>query len=254
MRSNDAQREAYNGMLPKVSEFYARIPLNEGLWRRIEAFAQSDEAGQLAGARRRLLEETLGDFRQNGADLPAEKKQRLREVQAELARLTQTFSENVLDSTNAWELIVEDERRLAGLPPTVKATLRGEAEARGLGSEEQPVWRITLKATSYVPVLEYAEDESLRREVWQGATTIGRGGEYDNTHLIQQILDLRHEKAALLGKEHFADHVLERRMARAGRQAMQFVEELHAKTRPAFRRDTEALAAFRAREPLATGQ
>ncbi len=248
VRSNDAQRQAYNRMLPAVSEFYARIPLNEGLWKRIEAYSRSADAAQLTGARKRLLEETLADFRQNGADLPAEKKQRLEEVQAELAKLTQKYSENILDSTNAWDLIIEDESRLAGLPPTVKATLRGDAEAKGLGSAQRPVWRITLKAPSFVPVLTHADDESLRREVWKGSTSIGYGGQYDNTGLIWKILDLRHEKAALLGKEHFADHVLERRMARAGKAAMQFVAELHAKTRLAFERETGELEQFRAQQ------
>jgi oligopeptidase A len=248
VRSSDAQRLAYNRMLPSVSEFYARIPLNEGLWKRIEKYSLSEDAAKLSATHRRLLDETLADFRQNGADLPAGKKQRLEQVQAELARLTQKYSENVLDSTNAWELIIEDESRLAGLPPTVKATLRGEAEASGLGSDDHPVWRITLKAPSFVPVLEYAEDESLRREVWEGSTTIGYGGLYDNTGLIWKILDLRHEKAVLLGREHFADHVLERRMAKAGGRAMQFVEDLHQRTRQAFERESEELEQFRARQ------
>jgi oligopeptidase A len=254
VRSNDAQRQAYNRMLPAVSEFYARIPLNEGLWKRIEAYSRSQDAAKLTGARKRLLDETLADFRQNGADLPAEKKQRLEVVQAELARLTQKYSENILDSTNAWEMIVKDESRLAGLPPTVKATLRGEAEARGLGSDDRPVWRVTLKAPSFVPVLTYADDESLRREVWEGSTTIGYGGQYDNTELIWKILDLRHEKATLLGKEHFADHVLERRMAREGETAMQFVAELHGKTKPAFEREIRELEQFRAQQTSAAAE
>ncbi len=248
VRNNDAQREAYNRMLPQVSEFYAGLPLNAGLWKRIEAYSRSEEAATLRGARKRLLDETLADFRQNGADLPAEKKQRLETVQAELARLTQKYSENVLDSTNAWELLIEDEGRLAGLPPTVKATLRAEAEAKGLGSEEHPVWRITLKAPSFIPVLEYADEAALRRAVWQGSTTIGHGGQYDNTELIWQILDLRHEKAALLGKEHFADHVLERRMAGEGEKAMQFVVDLHGRTQQAFEREIDAVERFRAQQ------
>ena len=246
VRNNDAQRQAYNRMLPRVSEFYAALPLNEGLWERIEAYSNSEEAGRLTGARKRLLDETLADFRQNGADLPVEKKQRLEQVQAELARLTQKYSENVLDSTNAWELVIEDERRLAGLPPTARATLRGEAEARGLGSDSQPVWRITLKVPSFMPVLQHADDAELRREVWEGSTSIGHGGQYDNTELIWQILDLRHDKAALLGKEHFADHVLERRMAKAGEKAMQFVDDLHDRTRPAFEGEVGELEQFRA--------
>ena len=81
VRNNDAERQAYNRMLPRVSEFYAGLPLNEGLWKRIEAYSRSEEAGTLSGARRRLLDETLADFRQNGADLAADKKQRLEQVQ-----------------------------------------------------------------------------------------------------------------------------------------------------------------------------
>jgi oligopeptidase A len=246
VRNNDAQRQAYNRMLPRVSEFYASLPLNEGLWKRIEAYSRSEEAGRLTGTRRRLLDETLADFRQNGAGLPAEKKQRLEQVQAELARLTQKYSENVLDSTNAWDLVIDDQARLTGLPPTARATLRGEAAAKGLGSDSQPVWRITLKVPSFMPVLQHADDTELRRQVWQGSTSIGHGGQYDNTELIWQILDLRHEKAALLDKEHFADHVLERRMAKEGAKAMQFVEDLHDRTRQAFKREVRELEQFRA--------
>lgn len=246
VRNDDAQREAYNRMLPRVSEFYARIPLNQGLWNRVETYSQTGEARHLTGARLRLLEETIADFRQNGADLPPEKKKRLEEVQAELAKLTQKYSENILDSTNAWELLVEDRSRLAGLQATSLATLRGEAKAKGLGTDEEPVWRITLKAPSFLPVLEHADDEALRREVWEGTTTIGRGGDFDNSELVWQILDLRHEKAALLGKEHFADHVLERRMAKTGEAARKFVEDLHERTRAAFERETAELEQFRA--------
>lgn len=248
VRNSDALREAHNAMLPQVSEFYAGIPLNEGLWKRVAAYAESEGARSLTGARKRLLEETVADFKQNGADLAPEKKRRLEEVQAELAKLTQKYSENVLDSTNAWELIVEDEERLAGLPKTAKATLRGEAKAKGLGSEEKPVWRITLKAPSFIPVLEHAHDAELRRQVLEGSTTIGWGGDFDNTGLVWRILDLRHEKAALLGKEHFADHVLERRMAKTGEAALQFVEDLHSRTKAAFDRETRELETFRATE------
>ena len=251
VRNSATQREAYNRMLTRVSEFYASLPLNLGLWQRIEAYARTDDAAKLSGAEKRLLDETLADFRQNGADLPAEKQKRLEAVQAELARLTQKYAENVLDSTNAWELIIADENRLAGLPPTARAILRGEAVAAGLGSDEKPVWRVTLKAPSFIPVLEHADDASLRQDVWRGSVSIGRGGEYDNTALIWQILELRNEKAALLGKEHFADHVLERRMAKLGIEAMQFVEDLHDRTKQAFERECAELEQFRAQQ---TGQ
>ncbi len=245
VRNSDELREAYNAILPEVTQLYSRIPLNEGLWKRIKAYAATVEAAGLSGVKARLLDETVKEFVSNGADLPVEKKQRLEEVQSELAKVTQKFSENVLDSTNAWDLILEDDARLTGLPDTAKAVLQSEAAAKDLGSEDKPVYRITLKAPVYFPILEYAEDESLRREVWNGSATVGRDGDYDNTGNIRDILRLRQEKAAILGKANFADQVLEERMAKNGQSALDFVEDLAVRTQPFFANDIEELAAFR---------
>ncbi|MEM6279708.1 MAG: M3 family metallopeptidase [Verrucomicrobiota bacterium] len=248
VRNSDELREAYNVMLPKVTQFYARIPLNEALWKRIKAYSETAEAADLSGVQRRYLEETVNDFVRSGADLSPDKKARLEEVQSELAKVTQKFSENVLDSTNAWDLVLEDDSRLGGLPDTAKAVLESEAKAKDLGTEEAPVYRITLKAPVYFPILEYAEDESLREEVWRGSITVGQGGEYDNTKLIEEILELRREKAVLLEKANFADQVLEERMAKNGETALHFVEDLAEKTMPFFRREIEELEAFRREE------
>lgn len=248
VRNNDAQREAYNAMLPKVSEFGTGISLNAELYARIEAYSTTDEAKSLTGAKKRLLDETLADFRENGAALPADKKERLEEVQAELAQITQKFSENVLDSTNAWELIVTDESRLAGLPKTAKATLRGNAKAKDLGTDDEPVWRIILQVPSYFPVLEYCHDASLRKEVWEGSSAVGAEGKYDNTALIWDILRLRQEKAEILGKANFADKILERRMAKTGQAALDFTEELYEKCVDAFKAENDELRQFRADE------
>ncbi|NNE93862.1 MAG: M3 family peptidase, partial [Verrucomicrobiales bacterium] len=246
VRNNDDQREAYNKMLPEVTEFSSSIHLNEGLWKRVKAYSETENAKALTGAKRRLLEESLTDFRESGADLSADKKERLEEVQSELAKLTQKFSENVLDSTNDWDLIIEDESRLAGLPPTAKGILLSEAKSKDLGTEEIPVWRVTLKFPVYFPVLEFADDESLRKEVWEGANTIGRTGKWDNTELIWKILKLRQEKAGLLGKSQFADQALSRRMAKNGETALNFVEDLHGKTAPFFQKEVEELQQFKA--------
>lgn len=245
VRNSDELREAYNAMLPEVTQFYSRIPLNEGLWKRIKAYAETDEAKALTGVEARLLDETVKDFVRSGADLPEDEKSKLEEVQSELAKVTQKFSENVLDSTNAWDLILEDDARLEGLPETAKAVLQSEATAKDLGSEENPVYRITLKAPVYFPVLEYADDESLRREVWEGSITVGNEGAHDNTENIREILRLRQEKARILGKENFADQVLEERMAKNGETALSFVEDLAKRTQPFFLNEIEELAAFR---------
>ena len=250
VRNNDALREAYNEMLPKVTQFYSRISLNEALWNRLKAYSESDDAASLTGVRKRFLEETIKDFVRSGADLPPAEKERLEKVQSELAEVTQKFSENVLDSTNAWELILEDDSRLTGLPDTAKAVLQAEAASKDLGTEENPVYRITLKAPVYFPVLEYADDDDLRREVWEGSITVGKAGEWDNTSLIQRILKLRQEKASILGKANFADQVLEERMAGDGETALSFVEDLAAKTMGFYEKEIDELAAFRKeREP-----
>lgn len=250
VRNSDALREAYNEMLPKVTQFYSRIPLRAELWKRIKSYSETEEAKSLTGVKKRLLDETVTDFVRSGADLGDEDKKRLEEVQSELAEVTQKFSENVLDSTNAWELIIEDESRLAGLPETAIGVLRAEAAAKDLGTDEEPVYRVTLKAPVYFPIFEYAEDEALRREVWEGSITVGNEGEWNNTALIKKILRLRQEKATLLGKENFADQVLEERMAKTGATALSFVEDLGQKTKSFFQKDIDELIAFRKeREP-----
>ncbi len=244
--NSDELREAFNAMLPKVTDFYSGIHLNEGLWNRLKAYSETEEAKALTGVSKRLLEETLLDFKESGADLPEDQKARLREVEKELSQKTQKFSENVLDSTNAWELIVEDEARLKGLPPTAKETAQADALKKGHGTEQEPKWRFTLHAPSLIPVLEYVEDDSLRKEVWEASSKVGRTGDYDNTELVWEILRLRHEKAELLGEKHFADHVLKRRMAEDGSKALKFVEDLHARISDVFQGEVRDLEAYRA--------
>ncbi len=241
-------REAYNLMLPKVSEFSAKIPLNEGLWKRIKAYSETAEAKSLTGTRKRYLEETVTSFKNSGADLPEEKKKRMEEIQAELARITQKYSENCLDSVNAWELVIEDEADLSGLPDLAKEQALQSAKSKDLGSEENPNWRFTLQAPSMVPVLRYADKESLRRDVWMAFSEIATKEPLDNRPLVSQILDLRHEKAKLLGFKHFADLVLNRRMAKTGERALAFEDEMHAKIKAQFDKETSELDTFRAEQ------
>ncbi|MBE2285918.1 MAG: M3 family metallopeptidase [Prosthecobacter sp.] len=241
-----ALREAHNKMLAEVSAFFAKIPLNEHLWDLLVTYSKTDEARKLAGVRKRALDEAMEGFIQAGADLPPEKKKRVEEIESELSQLTQKYSENVLDSTNKWELIIEDADKLRGLPPSAIDAARADAAAKGLGTAEKPVWRFTLKAPSMIPVMEYLEDEGIRRQVWEGSCSIGRGGEHDNTDLVWKILRLRNEKAKIMDKANFADHVLAHRMAKTGRSALRFIEDLHSRVREAFERETIELQEYRA--------
>jgi len=241
-------REAYNVVLPKVSTFYAGIPLNSGLWERLRTFAETPEARALTGVHRRLVDETLADFRQAGANLPAESRARLEAIQAELAQLTQRYAENVLDATNAWQLVVEDERRLAGLPAHAIAAARRNAAAKNLGTEESPRWRFTLHMPSQEPFMTYLEDADLRREMWTAAAAVGSHAPHDNTELVTRILTLRAEKAVVLGQTHFADLVLARRMAKTGARALAFLEDFQKRSALAFARENRELEEFKARQ------
>lgn len=244
--NSPALREAHNRMLPAVTSFYAKISLNEEIWDILLTYSQTDEARSLEGVQKRALDEVMDSFRQHGADLPPDKKQRLEQIESELSQITQKFSENVLDSTNAWDLIIDDPALLVGLPPSAMDAAQQDALAKGFGSIDAPQYRFTLKAPSLLPVLEYLENDDIRRQVWEASTRIGRSGDHDNTTLIWQILALRHEKALLLGKSHFADQVLQRRMAHTGAAALAFIEQLHARIKPAFDRETIQLQEFRA--------
>jgi oligopeptidase A len=240
-----ALREAQNAMLPRVSAFYAGIPLNSALWERLRTFANSPAAAGLTGIHRRFLNETVKDFRQAGADLSPEKRTRLEALQSELAQLTQTYSEHVLDATNAWQFVVGETEaaRLQGLPEHARAAARASAERKGIAG-----WRFTLQMPSQEPFMTYLEDEGLRREMWTAASQVGSRPPHDNTALINRILALRAEKAALLGLAHFADFAVERRMAKTGQRALDFINDLHTRAAGPFARECRELEEFRARE------
>jgi oligopeptidase A len=235
-------RAAYNAVQPKVAAFYSSLPLNEGLWNAINQYARAEEARTLSGARARFLKKTIDNFRRHGAELDPAGKKRLQEIDIELAQLTTKFSENVLDATNAFEIVVADESRLAGLPPIAIAAARQSAQAKGLEG-----WRFTLHQPSYIAAMTYLDDEDIRRDLYRAYNTRASGGPFDNRELIVRILRLRKEKAALLGYRDFADLVLEDRMAHNGDQAQAFLEQLREKTQAHFERENRELAEFAGR-------
>ena len=198
------------------------------------------------------MQETLADFRQAGAELPPAPKQRIAAIDAELSKLTQKYSEHVLDSTNAWELLIADEARLDGLPPSAKAAAAANAKAKAMASDghrpppQGSTWRFTLHAPSMLPVMQHLHDDTIRRQFWEASTGVGRSGETDNTPLVWQILQLRQEKATLLGHGHFADLTLQRRMAKTGGTALGFIEDLHTRIHPTFLAEYRQLAQYKA--------
>jgi oligopeptidase A len=233
-------RDAYNAVQPVVSSFYSGIALKPKLYDALKRFAQTAEAEALSPTKKRLLEKTLREFKRHGAELSDEGKARLRQIDVALAEKTTKFGQNVLDSTQSFELYVDDESRLAGLPETARHAARASAKAKGKSG-----YRFTLQAPSVVPVLTYAEDASLREAIYRAFNARATSGATDNRGLIMEILKLRDQRSALLGYADFSDLVLEERMAKRGDAAMRFVDDLREKTLPAFAAENAALEAFR---------
>ena len=171
VNETSAMRDAYNAVLPEVSGFWTRLPLNSALWEKIKGYAATEEARQLSGIRRRHLDKTLLEFRRAGADLPVDGKARLEEITLELAQVERQFSEHVLDATAAWEFHVTEADRLAGVPESPLARFRSAADERGLAG-----WLLSLDYPSVEPILKYASDRELRRTVHRAYVTRCREG------------------------------------------------------------------------------
>jgi len=233
-------RAAYNAVEPLASTFYSRLTLHDGLWRALNEFAATPEAAALQGVKKRFLEKTIAAFRRHGAALPPEGKAELEKMDVELSALTTKFSENVLDSTNAFEVLLEREEQLAGLPNSAIEMARESAAAKGLDG-----WRFTLQQPSYVPLLTYLDDGGLRERVYRAYQTRASAPPYRNNETLLRILELRRAKARLLGFADFADFILEDRMAARGDRAQQFLDDLYAKTAPFFQAENEDLIAYR---------
>ncbi len=229
-------REAFNEVLPEITEFWTRITLNEALWSRVKSFAETDEGKGLSGIGARHLETVLRDFRRAGADLSPEGKDQLSAIRLELSQLQRRFSENVLDATNAYTLLVTDEARLDGIPPADQEQARRKATGAGKDG-----WLLTLDYPSFEPVVKYATDRSLRKELFDAYVSRCREGEFSNVAIIGRLLELRRELAEVLGYSDFPDFRLENHMAKTGEAAFEFVDGLTSRTRLYWERDLREL-------------
>nr|WP_299246112.1 oligopeptidase A [uncultured Halomonas sp.] len=244
-----ALRDAYQTCLAMLSDYGTWLGQHEGLFRAYQALKDSPAYGDLDHAQRRSVDNTLRDFHLAGVDLPAEKKRRYGEIQAKLSELTNSFSNNVLDATQAWYKDVSDAAKLDGLPQSALDTLKANAEAKNLEG-----YRITLDFPSFFPVLTYANDRELRREVYTAFATRAsdqgpNAGEYDNAGNIEQILALRHELAQLLGFDTYADYSLATKMAESPSQVLEFLDDLAQRAHPQAQEEFNELKAY-AKETL----
>ncbi|MCX4241024.1 M3 family metallopeptidase [Paraliomyxa miuraensis] len=241
--TTEALRRAHDEVLPEVTAFFSSIPLHDGLHAALRA-AWEHEGPSLPPTRRRHLRKTLDEFVRHGAELSAPHKARLRALDVEISALTTRYAHNVLDATNAFELVIEHEAELAGLPPSAIDAARASAAAHAKGSRTEG-WRFTLQAPSYLALMTYLEHAGHREHVWRAFNTRACAEPWDNRPLLGEILRLRRDKARLLGFSCFADLVLEDRMATSGARAQAFVDDLRARARAAFTAENDALLEFR---------
>jgi oligopeptidase A len=244
--NSDELRASYNACLPLLTNYWTDLAQSEPLYRAYSAIASS-ESGSLDGAQRRVLERALEDFRLAGVGLPAEKKQRFKQVMQELAQLGAKFEENVLDAMNAWSRRVTDPAELAGINPDIVEQARARAASQGVEG-----WVFLLEQPAYVAVMQDADSEKLRRDFYEAWSTRAsdRGpsaGKYDNTQVMARILALRHEAARLLDFPNFAAYALATRMAPSTDAVFDFLRELARVAKPAAAREFADLEAFAGR-------
>ncbi|WP_329767052.1 M3 family metallopeptidase [Stenotrophomonas geniculata] len=244
-------REAYNSNLPRVTRFASALGQNLALYRQYQTLADSPEAAGFDESQRKVLDNTLRDFRLGGAELAPEAQQRFAAIKEELSALSAKFSQNVLDATDAWSLIIEDEARLKGLPEDVKAAAHAAAQKDGKAG-----WKLTLQMPCYLPVQTWGEDRDLREILYRASAQ--RASEFgddalDNSGNIDRILALRAEMAALLGFGSYGDYSVATKMAQDPAEVLGFLRDLASRAKPFAAKDRAELEQF-AREQLGIEQ
>ena len=237
-------REAYKESIQLLSAYHTELGQNRGLFEGYTKIRNSDAFKQLSQAQQQTIENALIDFSLTGIGLPEAEQKEFAELASQLAELSNRFQENVLDATQGWTLLIEDEARLAGLPETAKGTLAQNAKLK-----EQTGWLINLEFPSYLPVMTYCDDGDIRKQVYLAQVTraseVGpNAGQWDNTETIRHLLEGRLKKAKLLNYDNFAQVSLAKKMAEDEGQVLAFLDELASKSYPQAQREFSELAAF----------
>jgi oligopeptidase A len=235
-------REVYNATLPVITQYYAELGQNLALFDKFKALRNSPEFEGLSAARKKIIENELRDFRLGGAELPEDKKARYLQIQERLAELSSRFSDNLLDATNDFTLVIENKDELSGLPDDVLQAAQEAAQEVGKSG-----WLFTLKAPSYMPIMQYADNRSLREKMYRAygtrASEFGKT-EWDNTALMDEIVKLRGEEAQLLGFANYGELSLASKMANSPQQVVEFMRELSQRARPFAEKDLSELREF----------
>ena len=240
-------RAVYNETQPKITEFWTALGQNEALFAKYKAMRSSPEFANLTPARKKIVEDALRDFRLGGAELPEAKKERFADIQEQHAAVSTRFSENVLDATNDYKLLVATVEELAGVPEDAVAAAKAAAEKDG-----KQGYLFTLHFPSYFPLLQFGDNRALRETIYRASATkasemgvvFSELEKWDNTDNIATLLKLRDEEAKLLDYRNFAEVSLVPKMAQSPEHVIEFLEDLARRARPYAEKDLAELRAF----------
>ena len=221
--SNDALREAHDACLPILSQYSTFVGQHAGLYQAYTKIQNSDDFNQLSIPEQTVITQSIRDFTLSGIGLAPEKQARFAEVKQRLSELSSQFSNHLMDATLGWFKQVEDEAELSGLPESAKQAAKQAAESKSLTG-----WVFTLDIPSYLPVMMYADNATLREEMYFAYTTRAsdqgpNAGTWDNSPVMNEILALRHELANLLGFKHYGEYSLATKMADKPEQVIDFI-------------------------------
>jgi peptidyl-dipeptidase Dcp len=221
--TNDSLKQISKDMAPVLSAHRDDIWLNPQLFERVKAVYDQRESLGLHAEQLKVLENTYKNFVRSGANLSMEQKERLREINKQLSGLTVQYGQNVLAETNAFQLWIENEEDLAGLPEGLKQAAANDAKAAG----QEGKWLFTLQNPSVMPFLQFADNRELRKQIWEAYMMRGdQGNDRDNNEIITQMVALRAEKANLLGYQTHAHYVLEESMAKTPENVYTLLDQL----------------------------
>jgi oligopeptidase A len=242
--NTEAWRKAYSACLPKITAYGLELSHSEPLFHAYEKLSQRPDFPGQPPARRKAITDALRDFRLSGVALPAAAKERYKQISLRLSEVQTKYEENLVDANQGWSLQVDDEARLAGMTESGKAQAAERARTRG-----QSGWLLTLDFPSYEAVMTYADDRNLRETVYEAFATRAsdtgpQAGRHDNSALMPEILDLRHEEARLLGYANYAELSFATKMAESPAVAERFLMELAARARPRAQAELTELREF----------
>ena len=252
VKNSPQLREAYETMQPEIVKFYNKLSQSKPLYEAFKGIKEGAEWDKLEPAQKRIVESSIRDFELSGVGLSGEARERFNQIQLELAELSTKFSNNVLDATKAFKLKLTDKKDVEGLPPSALGLMAQTAKAEGNedANPENGPWVVTLDYPSYIPFMKYATNRELREKLYKAFVSRASGGELDNRGNIDRILELRKEKANILGFANFAELSLARKMAPDVEAVQQLQDELRVASYDAAVKEFEELKAFAGQDNL----